>query len=343
MNRWLEYGVSRREFLKQLGWLGLSGSTFFGYAQAARQSEQIKNASAQPASRIVIVQKPGVVRAATEERYASVQRMLDTAMVRLTGAANTQQAWRSLFTSDDIVGIKLNCLAGKALSSRPEVIQAITTRLREIGIPGRHIILWERSNRELNAAGYPINRDGNDIRCYGTDDKRAGYGKQVIAGSVISRLSKIVTNHCTALINVPILKDHNIAGVTASMKNWYGAIHNPNKYHSNHGDPFIADLSTIPMIRNKMRLIVCDALRALYEGGPSYHPGGVWAYNGLLVGTDPVALDQTAGLIIEERRREAGIPSLEAAGRPPRYIATATQRGLGTNDPARMEVVKIGI
>jgi hypothetical protein len=47
--------------------------------------------------------------------------------------------------------------------------------------------------------------------------------------------------------------------------------------------------------------------------------------------------------MIEHKRAEAGMPTLEAAGRPPRYIATAADatHGLGTNDPERIHLIEI--
>jgi hypothetical protein len=56
-----------------------------------------------------------------------------------------------------------------------------------------------------------------------------------------------------------------------------------------------------------------------------------------------VALDHTAWQMIESKRAEAGVPTLEVAGRPPRYIATAADvvHGLGTNDPKRINLVEI--
>jgi len=56
-----------------------------------------------------------------------------------------------------------------------------------------------------------------------------------------------------------------------------------------------------------------------------------------------VALDRTAWQMIEAKRAEAGLPTLEAAGRPPRYIATAadTAHKLGFNDPQRIHVMEI--
>jgi uncharacterized protein (DUF362 family) len=141
---------------------------------------------------------------------------------------------------------------------------------------------------------------------------------------------------------MPVPKDHGIAGVTVSLKNMFGAIHNPNKYHLNVGDPYIADVNMLPHIREKTRLILCDATTIQYEGGPSYLPHWTWQYNGLVVGGDPVAVDHTGWGIIEKKRAAEGMPSLAELGREPTYIATAAddQHALGTNDSRRIELVK---
>ena len=39
-----------------------------------------------------------------------------------------------------------------------------------------------------------------------------------------------------------VVKDHDLAGVSAGLKNWYGVIHNPNKYHDSCCDPYVADV-----------------------------------------------------------------------------------------------------
>jgi hypothetical protein len=61
------------------------------------------------------------------------------------------------------------------------------------------------------------------------------------------------------------------------------------------------------------------------------------------VGEDRVALDQIAWGLIERKRAEAGLPTLENAGRLPRYISTAADDAhrLGTNDPKRIHMVEI--
>ena len=63
----------------------------------------------------------------------------------------------------------------------------------------------------------------------------------------------------------------------------------------------------------------------------------------LIVGEDRVAVDHTAWQIIERKRAEVGLPTLEAAGRPAHYIATAADatHTLGFNDPKRINLVEI--
>jgi hypothetical protein len=127
------------------------------------------------------------------------------------------------------------------------------------------------------------------------------------------------------------------------LKNLFGAIHNPNKYHLDIGDPYVADVFMLPPIREKVALTICDATLAQYEGGPSYMPQWSWPYNGLLVGFDPVALDYTGWQIIEAKRKEMGVPSLRELGREPTYIATAADPNhrLGNSEPSRIEIVEL--
>ena len=92
-----------------------------------------------------------------------------------------------------------------------------------------------------------------------------------------------------------------------------------------------------------MRLCICDATTAMYEGGPGYKPEHSWKENALLVSQDPVALDYTGWQIIERKRAEKGLKTLEAEDRAPRYIATAAdqEHRLGTNDPKRITTVEV--
>jgi hypothetical protein len=92
-----------------------------------------------------------------------------------------------------------------------------------------------------------------------------------------------------------------------------------------------------------MRLTICDATTAQYEGGPAYKPEHSWKENALIVSQDPVALDHTGWQIIERKRAENGLKTLEAEGRAPHYIATAAdaEHRLGTNDPRRITIAEV--
>jgi uncharacterized protein (DUF362 family) len=120
-------------------------------------------------------------------------------------------------------------------------------------------------------------------------------------------------------------------------------IHNPNKYHPDGCNPYIADLNMLPAIRRKMRLTICDATTAMYEGGPGYKPEHSWNANTLLASIDPVALDHTGWKMIERKRAEKGLKMLKAEEREPRYIATAAddEHRLGTNDPKMISLIEV--
>jgi len=236
----------------------------------------------------------------------------------------------------------VNTLGGRGISSNLQLVEAICERLQEAGIKASDIVVWDRDTDELERVGFHVTEGGNRVQCFGTN--RAGYEEELAAyGSVGSRLSKILTQRSNVLINVPVLKDHDGAGVTIALKNMYGVIHNPNKYHPNGCNPYVADLNMLPQIKSRMRLTLCDATTVIYEGGPGYKPEHSWKCNALLVSQDPVALDSTGWQIIERKRAENGLKTLEAEGRAPHYIATAAdhEHRLGMNDPRRISALEV--
>ncbi|MBM4055678.1 MAG: DUF362 domain-containing protein [Planctomycetes bacterium] len=276
-------------------------------------------------------------------KESKITHILNKSVMQLTGVSSKENAWQKLFNPSDIVGIKLNCLSGRIMSPRVAIADSILQGLKLAGVKEENIIVFERYNRELEAAGFRVRRATQGVQCFGTDElPQGGYDSEPqTAGSVGTCFSKIVSQMCTAIINVPVLKDHDLAGISVAMKNFFGVIHNPNKYHSNNCNPYIAELSSHPYIANKVRLIVCDAILAQYNGGPSYKPQWTWNYNGIIVGRDPVAFDRICHTIIEEQRKKMKLPSLQQAGREPKYISTAAMIGLGTDDISTINIVHI--
>jgi len=332
--------ISRRDFIKTIAFAGLGISKISGcsikqtglsQAQAVKQTIDF--------STVVIIKSD---KLANPDRIL-IKQLLDMAVAEALGMESAIPAWQSLYKPTDIIGIKVNCIA-PVLPTHHELAYAIADSLIETGVPPEQIIIWDREDRELSLSGYIINYDGAGIRCYGTKPK-IGYGDElVVSRSVGSRVSKILSRQCTAMVNAPVLKDHNIAGITFSLKNYFGAIENPNKFHGNNCDPYVADLNLLPLIREKNKLMICDAIKILFDGGPTdCKPKYTWNYNGLIIGTDPVAVDQIGLMLIEEKRASEGLPPLSAVGRPVKYIGTASdlEHKLGTRDPEKIRIIEL--
>lgn len=268
--------------------------------------------------------------------------MLDRGVQALYSTDSVLEAWKKIARPGQVVGLKVNCLAGRGISTNALLVALVCDRLQEVGVPPKDIIIWDRLNADLESAGFQLASRKDRVRCLGNDT--LGYEDDLsVYGSAGSRLSKTLTQLCDVVVNLPVLKDHGIAGVTMALKSWFGAIHNPNKYHPNLCNPYVADVNMFPVIRQKAGLNICDAITAQYEGGPSFMPQWTWPYNGLLISRDPVALDYTGWQIIEQKRAEKGMKSLEVLNRTPSYIATAAdaEHRLGTNDPERIELVEV--
>ncbi len=275
--------------------------------------------------------------AGVELTPAAGRRALERALVAATGAASPLAALRTLFPATETVGIKLNCLAGRGMSPRPELVEALAALLREAGVGRERILVFERSARELRRAGFsPGERE--HYRCLGIDNDYDA--EPSTSGSIGSCFARLVSTTCTALISFGVVKDHDLAGVSAGAKNWYGVIHNPNKYHDGNCDPYLADLLRHPFLRQKVRLTILDGVTAQCHGGPAFRPDATWPLGVVAASTDLLAADAWAWRVMDGERQRRGMPTLAAAGRPPRWLATAQGYGLGEGDPARVEVVQ---
>jgi uncharacterized protein (DUF362 family) len=194
-------------------------------------------------SKVVIVRAKGALGPSGDPDKAKVSEMLSRGIGDLTGAGRSGDGWARLFSPADRIGIKINTIGGRRISTRPELSLSVAELLIKGGHPARNLIIWDRTNRELREAGYALSDRANGVKIFATDTSGAGYENEVFSHRGIGSLfSTIQTNFVTASISLAILKDHGLAGVTAGMKNYFGAIHNPNKYHDSRCDPFVADL-----------------------------------------------------------------------------------------------------
>jgi uncharacterized protein (DUF362 family) len=281
-------------------------------------------------SKVVVIKGRGVLGRQGGIDGTKIAAMLALGIRHLSGGGEAKEALAQSFSRRDRVGIKINTIGGPRISTRPELSLALANLLSESGVSRNGIVIWDRTNRELRAAGYQLSDSSSGLKIFATDTAGAGYETEPISHLNIGSLfSTIQTNFVTASISLAILKDHGLAGITAGMKNYFGAIHNPNKYHDTHCDPYIAELFDTPAVKEKHRLSILDALLVQYHRGPSYHSQWADPCNRLIFSLDPVAADAVGWALVESLRAHKGLPSLQEEGRQPAYLRTAETMGIG--------------
>jgi len=342
--------MNRRDFLRK-------GSAAAISAGLAMQATGFSSGALQEKSaRIIEVKHTEVLM---EERLINVdiaREMLREGMKSLTGSDNP---WAQFIKPDERIGLKINTLGRPILFTHNGLLQALVKELEDYGVKKDNIIIWDRFESHMEDCDFDINRKRGKVKCYGTIVR--GRENNLIDEEVFfesdfdnpekreesgtrSYFSKIFTQHCDKIINLPILKDHRLSGVTLCLKNVaYGICENNNRFHGEeHIGPFIADVCALPQVREKIVLHILDCLEACYDQGPKprllralFSPKSLW------FGTDPVAID-TAGLQrIDRERKYKALPSLEEDGRPIDHIALAAKKGLGVSDLERIKVEKI--
>ncbi len=270
-----------------------------------------------------------------------LKQMLSHGMSVLNDGDDPEAVWKHLAKQTGTIGFKPNCVAGRNMSTAPELTMALIENLVSAGKDENDCVIWEMLSDKLKSVGYELNVGRSGVKCYGTDARDVGYGYMFHSnGSVASLVSRIVESHCDHLINVPILKDHSLAGVSGAMKNYYGAVHNPNKYHDNNCDPYVAEINALPIIDKKDVLTIMDMTSMQYQGGPGYRGEYAVKYGAIMISQDRVAIDAVGEKIINELRVKNKLRTLAEVGRLPKWLKTAESMGLGIADLNAIELVE---
>ena len=147
----------------------------------------------------------------------------------------------------------------------------------------------------------------------------------------------------TALINVRPLRTHHWAGVGTCLKNYITFVPNRPDYHTDGCSP-LGKIWTYPIVKGKTRLNILSALTPQFygRGANFFDRRYVWAYKGLIVGTDPVAVD-AIGAHLLQAKRTAHFGDDRPLDVPPVHIEAAEKKyGLGVSDLKRIRLVKLG-
>ncbi|MBV8811732.1 MAG: DUF362 domain-containing protein [Acidobacteriaceae bacterium] len=324
--------------------------------------------------RVIAVEHSGCIVSGTYQPQP-VREMVQRGMTELTEAPTWQDAWRSMFEKGDVVGIKVSPVGGAKLCSDASVLHAILDGLNQAGVSDSNIVVFNRYREEAIEAGIDkwlrpgIRFEAASPRYDNSQLGMGGYDENHFMELAIvkpgddpndphcrrSYAAKIVTTQVNKVINLPVLKHHQSAGVTITLKNMsHGFVNNVNRSHitptANACGIFIPSVVSMPIIREKVVLHVVDAVKASYHGGPSSKPQFVWEQKKMYFGTDPVALDKTGWKVIDAKRQQGGMAPI-ALSKPDKnshylncqveHIEIAGMMGLGEFSDDKIKVSQV--
>jgi hypothetical protein len=283
--------ITRRDFLRAIAGTGVAAALGAGIAKETR---------AEKIAKVVVIRDARVLSEKKGVQPEVVQFMLDEAVKTLLSEKGPLPAWRKLFQSSDVVGIKSN--EWYRMPTPKELEAAIKRRLLDVGILEKNI---------------------------GIDDRGV--------------LDNPIFRKATALINVRPVRTHHWSGVGTCLKNYIMFVPDPSAYHG-EGCSDLGKIWTDPIVKGKTRLNILSALQPQFygRGAHFFDKRYVWPYKGLIVGTDPVAVD-AVGAHLLQLKRIAYFGEDRALDVPPIHITAAEKKyHLGVSDLSRVELIKLG-
>jgi hypothetical protein len=286
-----ERTITRRDFLRVTAGTAMAAALGPGLPGEAR---------AEATAKVVLIRNARVLGPQDRVQDEILKSMLDEAVKSLLGADKPMEAWKKLFKSSDVVGIKSN--EWQKLPTPKELETAIKRRLLDVGVAEKNI----------------------DI-----DDRGV--------------LNNPIFLNATALVNVRPLRTHHWSGVGTCIKNYIQFVPDPSSYHDEGCSP-LGKIWTYPIVKGKTRLNILSALTPQFygRGANFFDRRYVWPYKGLIVGTDPVAVD-AIGAHLLQAKRIAFFGEDKALDVPPIHIMVADKKyHLGVSDLSRIQLIKLG-
>ncbi len=280
--------------------------------------------------RVIIVENPQAIVAFIPQT-ATVERLVDHGLTNLTQHASVRDAWLSLVTTQDTVGIKVHSAPGGTSGTRHAVVSGLIQGLLSAGLPSRQIIVWDRRFSDLKAAGFHELGSRFGVQVLGSAD--AGYDnahfyESPLLGQLVwgdhefgkngegvgrkSFVSKLVSEGMTKIILVTPLLNHNVTGVMGALGSLtLGSVDNLQRFNL---DPprlatAIPELYALPTLGDKVVLNVMDALLCQYQGEERSLLHYTIPINQIWFSRDPLALDTLALIELDRQRKAAAAPA----------------------------------
>lgn len=292
-------------------------------------------------------------------------RLVNAAVTRLAGEQDAAAAWRHFVSPGDRVGIKISTAPGPVMSTRREVVDAVIDGLRAAGVSPSRILVFDRYEAHMRAAGYPFGRREDGVTFTATLPER-GYDPDVAVDlvlpgkliwgdsefrkespaetdqvSTLSHFSRILTQDIDRFINVaPLRSDANFGLYGCRLNASLGFVDNFRRLQraSLVREDSLVDLFRADLLQKKGVLHLLDGLIGQFAGGPAFDPSVCWPHQTIYAGRDPIALDCLGLHAINRQRPAAKI--LPAEIEAP-YLGAAAAAGLGVADLARIPLIEV--
>ncbi|MCH7719486.1 MAG: DUF362 domain-containing protein [Planctomycetes bacterium] len=330
---------TRREFIRDCALLAAAGPAIEALARDDTQPpaggiapEAGATALEQchmPTPDVVQVQSPNVIRG-HRTHPKILAEMLENALVELTGTTTVGGAWNQLLKSDERIALKFNQSGADGIGTTDSMAETLVASLRDAGFPPDQLTLMEVPQPVWQQLGCRPPPQG-----WQEAETDFGSGKDHLA-SVLQQID--------AIINLPFLKNHNIAGLTCCLKNLsHALVKHPARFHDHGCSPYVADIVALPEIRSKLRLNIVNALRVVWDRGPQALLECTEPVGALIVGQKPLTVDTVALALLDDVRAGKGLATIVNTHGRIAYFGPAAARGLGTHEPYKIATRRLRV
>ncbi len=339
-----ERNHSRRFFLKAgsaLAGLSFLPAPLRSVASAAPPGTEQTLAYPNP-GRIVIVEHPKAVLGFNNVDENAAQYMFDQGIMQLANIYSSPAAALASFfpglTKQKKIAIKPNFL-NSVVPTRKELMKAVLNRLMEMlgGFPAANITIFERHS--FSGVGYSTSYFGHNVNLV-RDSSFPNLGYTIHCDGKDRPYSKSLYD-ADYLINMPVLKDHSCSSslnLTLAFKNHMGTVNPGGSLGIHCNKDAVLDIMASSVMTTKQRLVILDALYAVYNGGPGGNPQAT--PQKILLSQDPVAIDAQGRILINNLRTANSLSPKNAT-----YIdqAAAPPYSLGIADPQKMQILSVSL
>ena len=264
--------------------------------------------------------KPSLVAVRGGDRVA----MLDAGLAALGGITSFVKAGQT-------VVIKPNCGWDKgpemSANTHPSLVGHMVKLCKEAGASKVMVFdhtcdNWQRSYRNIQEA---VEKNGGEMLSAADESMYRDHENPSARNLKKAKVHTAILDS-DVFINMPVLKHHGGARMTACMKNAMGLVWDRGFFHSHDLHQCIADA----VLLRKPDLNVLDAFAPMLRNGPKgKDENDLIATHSLLLGTDIVAIDAAASKLLGNAEGDV------------RHIDLAAEMGLGEKDLSKVAIRRI--